>query len=96
MLKNLPISLIITSKGHSHAVSQGWVHDNPKLIAATTQFTRTYLVFPQLNVVPSSVSDRLALLQKDSAALNSEMEVLVVLSSIQRDYQWSLLRGLFT
>lgn len=95
MLKNLPVTLIIASKGHSHAVSQSWAH-NPKLIAATTQFTRIYLVFPQLNVVPSAVSERLALLQKDFSALNTELEVIIVLSSTQMDYQWSLLQGLFT
>lgn len=68
-----------------------WAHDNPKLITATTQFTRICLVFPQLIVVSSSVSDKLALLQKDFAALNTEMEVIIVLSSTQMDYQ-----GLFT
>lgn len=81
--------------GHSHAVSQRWIRDNPKLIAATTQFTRICLVFPQLIAVPSAVSDRLALFQKDFAALNTEMEVIIVLSSTQMDYQWSLLQGLF-
>lgn len=54
--------------GCSHAVSQRWIHDNPKLIAATTQFSRICLVFSQLIVVPSAVNDRLALLQKDFAA----------------------------
>lgn len=82
--------------GHSHAVSQRWIHDYPKLIAATTQFARICVVFPQLIVVPSAVSDRLALLQKDFAALNTEMEVITVLSSTQMDYQWSFLQGLFT
>lgn len=53
--------------GQSHAVSQGWIHGNPKLIAATTQFSRICLVFSQLIVVPSAANHRLALLQKDFA-----------------------------
>ena len=54
--------------GQSHAVSQRRIHGNPKLIAATTQFSRICLVFSQLIVVSSAVNDRLALLQKDFAA----------------------------
>lgn len=54
--------------GHSHAVSQRQMHDNPKSTAATTQFSRICLAFSQPFVGPSAVSDRLALLQKDFAA----------------------------
>lgn len=85
MLKNLPISLILAKD--TVMLFLRWAHDNTKLIAATTHFIRICLVFPQLIVVPSAVSDRLLLLQKDFAALNTEMEVIIVLSSVRMDYQ---------